>query len=477
MIRIPIAPIPGLVTDNTTYDDKQRVFDMSGLRWREGRLETLGGYASQTALTGRPTVNILGWSNAGVFTTAYGCDTGLYTATGVGTVTQRRPAALAGIQQWSLAAWGSTLLAVPSGQTYQLMAWTGGATAAYVATAPASCTVMVVTPQRQVMMLGTNEESGGAFNGRCSRWSDIEDYTDWTTAADNNAGEHIIDDASDYKAAAVLGDDVVALTGNTLWHITYLGLPGQTYKFTKIAETIGPPHKNLLCVMHGVAYWWGSDLKMRRWAPGSPIDEMACPVTREMRNYLYATVIDRMFIAPLYREEEIWLFYGDSRDGMVTSASRYIGYCNKESELAGAPVWIKGALARSAMLDAGDNGVIMANWSGVVYLHELTTTVWNDGWTFYLGDFYLNEAGNRAYLQRFIPDFEVQTATASLGILLRARPGDTGSGPTNNPFSITTATRQVPFRGSGMIMNMSLSGTGAFRMGKCLFEAEVGGER
>ena len=131
---------------------------------------------------------------------------------------------------WSLGNWGGFLLANPRHGTIYVWDSTAPGRATAIPGAPANVTYMLSMPQRQVIALGCNEEVSGVWNPLCIRWCDIEDYTDWTSTPQNNAGEWILESGGRIVCGRVIGDYALVWTTDGLFLGTYVGAPGQTWE-------------------------------------------------------------------------------------------------------------------------------------------------------------------------------------------------------------------------------------------------------
>lgn len=490
MPLIPFPLLPGVNSDDTTFKKQARVCDASLMRTRLLTWETIGGWGGPSTLINARVCNIFSWNAGGTVMVAYGTPLQIKTSTGVGAVTNRLSPAVSNVNQWSFGAWGDYLLAMPSGSAFtgKLLVWTGSGNATAVSTSPASANVMLPVHTRQVMMLGTNRESGGAFDGLCGRVSDIENYSDWTTSPGSNAGEFILEGRDPIVAALEVDKTVYAWSRSAIYRIDYFGSSG--WIGNKIADITGPRHRNAVALLGGTMFWVGSDFRWRYYSPVEGVVEMACPLTREIDDYSESTN-ETHHMGVINRHEEVWFFYGDKRDnGFQSECTRAIVFSKKESELAGEPIWFKHQLMRTAMHDAGPTGLLMCDPSTLmVYSHELPTQIVGP-WYLQTGDFFLQERNRRVYLDGFVNDFEsCDGNVVSLTLYSRDWPQEgfnqfsQTTTITHGPYALTnygTVSPKVDFRVSGMVITARISGTGdQIRLGapQLRLAADQGGER
>lgn len=500
---IPFSPPPGLNSDDTTFAAEGRWADGSNVRFWLGKPQVLGGRVEQATLAfSNGTIRvIMPFRRSGAISIAYGLATvgtaaKLYVGSGLGNPSDRTPAGLTNNEpNWSLASWGDTLLACPSGGT--LYEQSGSSTATAVTNAPDAITYMLVTPQRQVLALGCNEEGSGTFNGLCIRGCDLEDYTDWTTATDNNVFEHILDGAGAIVAGRVIGDLVAVWTTDSLYLGQFVGNPGQAFRFDKVDEGCGLVGPHAVTVNDGVAYWLGPDMIPRRWSIGALPETIPSPIGKEVRtNAVFTATTARYCVASHnHRYSEIRFDYSDSRGGFPTGAgsiNRFFAF----SLIDGS--WHRGIGGRTAMIDSQliadtasgqkstllgsrgavstDNSVAVEEASGTAFSAaggEAVTAPYIQS-----ADFYLDNSQRRMMIRSVIPDFEDQTGDIALTLFVRDRPQS--SATTKGPYTLTTSTTKKDFRASGKIMAVKLAysdNSVAFRLGKLLFDTVPMGER
>ena len=94
--------------------------------------------------------------------------------------------------QWSLDNFGEDLLGVKKGN--KIVHWDASPSdvqrATIVSASPLNVNSLVVSPNdRHVIALGANESATGVFNPLLIRWSDQQDYTNWTPSISSTSGE------------------------------------------------------------------------------------------------------------------------------------------------------------------------------------------------------------------------------------------------------------------------------------------------
>lgn len=483
-MKIPFSPPPGINSDDTTFAAEGRWSSCSNIRFWNGKPQVVGGWDERGIfLTGVPR-KIYEWATASTNYIAYGTTTRLYVETG-GVAYNITPVGLLSGTTWSLQSYGDTLMAAfNGGKLYQ---WSNNTAvvAAEIVNAPDQITSMLVTPERQVLAFGCNEEVSGTFNPLCIRGSDIEDPTDWTTTSSNNAFEHILEGEGKIVAARKLGSYVVVWTTTAVYLGQFIGDPGQTYRFDRVGSNCGAVGPDSMVVVEGTAYWVGRDLQFYSFTPGSPPQILPCPIQRFFQSNMNTASKDsspaRTQAAYVAKYNEVWFFYpiGSSSSANPTG---HVGV----SLIDGS--WFTGQLGvgRCAFYQ-GLNGVYGASSGGAIYNHEtgstgVATTGEDLSWSLTSADQYLDNAERNLMIRGIWPDFEDQAGTVSLSLYVRQYPGS--SVATKGPYSLTTSTTKKDFRASGRIVQVYLSGNDALatantfmRLGKPVFDAVPTGER
>lgn len=457
MIRVPFAPTPGLVTDETDFSVPNRCVDMANARWRAGKPEPDGGYVKYLSdqLNGVCRA-VMAWNDLDSrLNIAFGTNTKLYVHVGgalnditpVGLTPGSVDGALPGtwgagdwgdgywgegsvssafLRTWSLDTWGEQLVANPRGGAIYL--WTNNPAnpAAVLANAPDEVNSILVTPERQILAIGTSEEISGVFNPMAVRGCASENNTVWTTLASNNAFEDTLSGAGSRLVTGLMVGTYPALwTDEGLFMGTFVGTTEQTYQWDLQGTSCGLIGPNAVIVVNKRAYWITPDLQFYTWAPGESPSSIECPIRGEFMANLVRAQADKIAGTAIGQFGELTWFYPDSQDG--NENSRFIRFTTDVPYGQGYQ-WSKGVLARTAVMDAGAvKQPVFVSPNGWVFSHEDGQTA--DGGP--LKGFYkvslpnIDEGGQFVMVDGIECDFKDQAGAITLELTLRKFPQST----------------------------------------------------
>lgn len=371
---------------------------------------------------------------------------------------------------WSLASFGGDLIANPRGRGIYLWGQDPLVRAALLTGAPAQVTYTVVTPQRQVMALGCNEEVGGVFNPLAIRWSDIEDNTDWISSPNNNAGEWILEAGGRIVCGRVIGDYVFVWTTEGLFLGTFVGAPGQTWKFERSGDHCGAISPGAPIIRSQAAAWMAPDRTFWTCALGAAPQVLECPVREMFVEHITPGQDDKIVGGSTSTYGEFTWFMPDERDGFENSRG-----------LSFSPDgWSRDLLPRTAYIDAGPQVFpVGVHPNGRVFWHEKGHTDDGAALTGFLEstDFYLSEAEAGVLVNGMYPDFKDQKGVIRLTIFTREFPQSTER--PHGPWPLAPGQQKRSFRLSGRIARVRLDWSSApayARGGKPEFDIQrIGG--
>lgn len=160
---------------------------------------------------------------------------------------------------WALDNWGEDLLASPlDGALYLWDASVGtGTRAAVVATAPSLSKWMLVgLPERHAICFGT--DTGGTQDPMLIRWSDTEDYTNFTTSSTNAAGSFRLAGGTTIVSARRTSREILVFTDKDVTSMVFRGLP-YVYTFQPLGQACGLIAPQAAVVLNDICYWMSDD--------------------------------------------------------------------------------------------------------------------------------------------------------------------------------------------------------------------------
>ena len=472
---------PGFDSNDTTFASSDRWVDGNNVRFVDGRPRSVGGVANFLNGIFNAPRKLHAYLINSTVRVAIADEQSLFSVIVGGAMWNITPASWVGTGRSAcFAMWGGTLLVNNSGG--KLFQSVNGAVATHVTQAPAQMTAMLVTPERQVLAFGCNEEVSGTFNGMCIRGCDLEDLTDWSSTSTNNAFEHILEGVGSIVTARLIGPYVAVWTTTALYLGQFVGDPGQTYRFDRVADNCGCIGLDAVAVADQTAFWIGQDLQPRMWTPGGVPRIIPCPVSRDYLENCNTAQKAKIHAVVISKFNEVWFYYPDKRDG-GTHCSRYIAYCIDESLAFQRPVWFRGERARAAALDSpllaqdlnsrGTTVVGIPGMAASLAADECTDI--GSVWFIQTGDRYLDNAARRVFIKRFVPDFVEAPSYFDLAFLVRDRPRKMSQ--TKGPYPVLFNTYKLDVRVSGMILALKFSGFGKILFGKPVLEGVVAGSR
>jgi hypothetical protein len=347
---------------------------------------------------------------------------------------------------WSLAAYGGDLMANPRGQT--IFQYTPGDPLALpLAGAPARVTFMLTTPSRQVLAFGCNQSVGGVFNPLCIRWSDIEDPTDWTETSANNAGEWILESGGRIVCARVIGEYVLVWTSVSLFLGTFIGDPGQTWRFERVGSNCGAIGPNAPVIKSQNAAWIAPDRQLWSYTLGAAPVMMDCPIRTMFVDNISQGQDDKIVGGSVSAFGEVSWFYPDARDGLENSRTITVG----------GGGWYPDLIARSAFVDAGPApNPIGISPDGSSYWHEKGQSADGGVLTGFLEttDFYMGNGEAGLMVNGLWPDFKNQVGVIQLTFFKREYPQ--GTERSFGPIALVPGILQKSFRLAARIVRVRL---------------------
>lgn len=379
--------------------------------------------------------------------------------------------------QWSLDTWGEDLLAVRRGGP--LFHWDANASvsperATVVATGPSQINSIVVSPNdRHVLALGTNEYATSVFNPLLIRWSDQEDYTNWTPAISTTSGELKLAEGTEIVGGIRARNVIHVWTDKTLYGVQYVG-PPFIFSISQLGTHCGLVGPHAAAAVDESTYWMGHHgFHMFN----GRCMKLPCTVQRHIFDNFNMSQGDKVF-AGVNAEfhEVIWLY--PSNDALEPDS--YVIYNTKEDH------WVFGSTNFNTFENAFvfNNTITTGNISDSYYMlnNEPVSVYTANGQavTSYLksADFDIEEGDKIMFMSRIIPDFDI--SHGNLEFTIEAKEYPTGTTITKGPYTINSSTKKIDFRSRGRqaAVRVSSSDSGvSWRYGSIRLAIQPDGER
>jgi hypothetical protein len=258
--------------------------------------------------------------------------------------------------------------------------------------------VTVSDASRFVICFGVNDYGSAVQNPMLVRWSDQEDFTQWTPAVTNQAGSYTLSHGSQIITSLQARQEILVWTDSAIYSMQYLG-PPYVWGFQLLADNLSIISPNATATASNVVYWMGVD---KFYSYSGRVETLYCP----LRQYIYGDInlsqSFQVFAGTNEGYNEIWWYYCSASS---TTVDRYVIYNYLEK------VWSYGNLARTAWLDSPLRvQPLAATYTNQIVYHEVGV---DDGTTnpplpissyIQSADFNIGDGHNYGFVWRMVPD-------------------------------------------------------------------------
>jgi hypothetical protein len=200
--------------------------------------------------------------------------------------------------------------------------------------------ITVSDTSRFVFAFGCNDYGSATADPMLIRWSDQEDYLNWTPAPTNQAGSLRLSHGSEISTVLQVRQEILIWTDSSLYSLQYVGAP-IVWGSTLLADNISCISPNGVTYANGIAFWMGTD-KFYRY--DGKADTLPC----DLRQYVFSDINTdqpyQVFAGTNEGFNEVWWFYPSADSDSV---NKYVVYNYVEN------VWYYGTMNRTAWLDTG----------------------------------------------------------------------------------------------------------------------------
>lgn len=355
---------------------------------------------------------------------------------------------------WTLDTWGQTLIACPEGGAIYYWDPDGGfstMTAITTENAPIqNAGIFIAQPAQILVAYGSTVRNTGSSIGSFQdplliRWSDQDNYLNWTVDTTNQAGSQRIPRGSRIVGGIQGPNQALIWTDAGVWSMQYVGQP-LVFSTNEIGTGCGLIALHAVAILQERVFWMGYNNFYT--LAGGGVQPIECPVWDDVFQDLDTDNQDKCWAWPVANFSEVWFFYPSLQDN-TGECSRYV-----KMNLQG--FWDKGQLPRSAGIDVTVFGYPLAATStGIIYQHEDGNDGDGSPIDSYVetGDVMIADGQNCMFVDQVRPDMKYEkvgeTDSASLTIAITAENDLTGEVMTSGPLPYSQTSTYLTTRVRG----------------------------
>lgn len=453
----------GVDTQASPLANASQWSESSLIRFKNGWLEMIRGWANicETPVTGVARCIHHWHDNDGTPLIAIGTHNHLYVVDHLNVLHDITPlditmalpvSSVAGspfsLGMWTLDNFGERLIGCYFGQ--KLVIWqpdiiTIAPALVIAASPPVSRGVLIVMPARIVMTYGSAPDDDLA-DPLLVRWSDQEDYTDWTVSTTNQAGSFKLSRGSFIVGGLQAGIQALLWTDLDLWIVQYIGFP-LVFSFLQAGTQCGLIAQQAAVAFGGAIYWMSNSGFFQY--SGQGITKLPCSVWDAVFRNIDVANQDKCVVGVDSLNSEIWYFF-PSVNGATGEIDSYVKYnvLEKVWDYGPAAPGAPNQMSRTAWSDLAGTTVSI-DLDGVLQGGENGFTA--DGVTITdcmvkSGFIDFSEGGEALFIDQFIPDFTWAGVDPEISVTLYFREYPSDDPTAIGPFTITPDTQFVTLR-------------------------------
>jgi len=393
---VPLKFQPGVFKQGTKYQAKGHWFHANLVRWYEGTMGPIGGWAKNKSTAGAVLTfsgkarGMLGWKDdSNQAWMAFGSSPGkLYEylnqaitdVTPVGLVQgavdgsftnnggwgdgfwadvsdpdewgfSLGASTLVPADTWSLDNYGAFLVACYTADGHIFVQKLDGNPAAAVPGAPTNCRAVVVTPERFLVALGAGIGTGGGV--RRVQWATQEaalvDPNDWVPSNTNSSGQFDLTTKGELMAGRRTRRQTMLWTSVDLYAMTFVG-GNAIYAFEQLGDNCGAISPNSMVSIGDIIFWMSNANKF--FVYDGALKTLECDVLDFVFQNLDSVQASKVYAVTNTLFNEVIWFYPTANDKDVfgnptLENTAYVAYNYKDR------TWAIGTLGRAAGIDRG----------------------------------------------------------------------------------------------------------------------------
>jgi hypothetical protein len=396
------------------------------------------------------------------------------------------------LRNWSVNNWGEDLIITQlNGSTY-LWDTSAGFTnnrATIIANAPTTSTLSVIATDARILVCFGTETTIGTPSTQDKlfiRWSDQENYNEWTPNVINTAGSQRISGGSEIRSAKPAKGTILVWTDTAMHSMAYIG-PPFIYGFRQLGNDCGAVSLNATIIVNDIAYWMSNGTFFRY---AGTVQEVPCSVINHVFDNINQVQYSQVYCGSNAFYAEVTWYYCSANSNQI---DRYVVFNYEENS------WYFGTIERSIYQDnavtefpiggtyfpnstANTISTINGLTSGRTLLYNIEDGVNADGSAIvsYIesGDGDIADGEEFSFIDKIIPDFKSQVGNAVITLRTRDYPNDTKYESTNVVANSTTRYSSVRARGRQVAIRVQTNDLGDYwRFGTLRVNVNADGKR
>jgi hypothetical protein len=330
--------------------------------------------------------------------------------------------------------------------------------------APAQSLSHMVTPERFLVALGTEDAATSTFDAMRVAWASQEaGYTtnDWTAASTNTAGDFRLAEGGRIVRGLPMPGASLVWTDTALYGLQYLQDTTYIFRPQLLGTGCGLIGPNAVARTgdNGAVFWLSSSRRFMVWQGGAPT-VVPCSVREYLFDNLAPVQEDLIFAGTNDRFNEVWWFYPTRADN---ECAAYVAYNYREGH------WTIGTFNITCWADRGVLQYPVAVWHDDSYLrlHEKGTSADGGAFSGHVESGYIDAGdGDRLMrVQKFIPD--MKDLVGGVDVTLTAKIWPQGDETSTSFGTLGTATTQLDARITGRQIKLKLASNSAPTSWRC----------
>jgi hypothetical protein len=291
--------------------------------------------------------------------------------------------------------------------------------------------ILISDASRFTFAFGCNEFGSATQDPMLIRWSDQENYLEWSPSITNQSSFLQLSHGSKIITALQSRQEILVWTDSSLYSMQYQGPPA-VWGSQLLADNISIAGPNAAAIASGVTYWMGID-KFYKY------DGRTQTLRCDLRQYIYTDInleqAAQFFASTNEGFNEVWFFYCSANSFVI---DKYVTYNYAED------VWAYGTMGRTAWLDSAlrDHPMAATYTYNVVY-HEQGNDDNETGTTLPINaiiettEFDIDDGDHFGFVWRILPDITFRGSdTASPQVTMTLIPMQNSGSGYNNPISL-----------------------------------------